>query len=117
MAGIADSITSDAASPAFRSFPRRKAISASMSGRENRPHSIVDSFVDAMSENSRPKQGPLHSNRRCAATLVRPTFHPSYLLRNQSGLIKRRVWEDVMQVMERLNMPISDKQRSYFLSR
>ena len=48
---------------------------------------------------------------------VMPTFHPSYLLRNQSWLIKRRVWEDVMQVMERLNMPISDKQRSYFLSR
>ena len=48
---------------------------------------------------------------------VMPTFHPSYLLRNQSWLIKRRVWEDMMQVMERLNMPISDKQRSHFLRR
>ena len=48
---------------------------------------------------------------------VMPTFHPSYLLRNQSWLIKRRVWEDMMQVMERLNMPISGKQQSYFLRR
>jgi uracil-DNA glycosylase family 4 len=48
---------------------------------------------------------------------VMPTFHPSYLLRNQSWSIKRHVWEDMMQVMERLNMPISEKQRSYFQRR
>jgi len=48
---------------------------------------------------------------------VMPTFHPSYLLRNQSWTIKRHVWEDMMQVMERLNMPISKKQRSYFQRR
>ncbi|MBT5621201.1 MAG: uracil-DNA glycosylase [Verrucomicrobia bacterium] len=48
---------------------------------------------------------------------VMPTFHPSYLLRNQSWTIKRHVWEDMMQVMERLNMPISEKQRSYFQRR
>ncbi|MEC7881393.1 MAG: uracil-DNA glycosylase [Verrucomicrobiota bacterium] len=46
---------------------------------------------------------------------VMPTFHPSYLLRNQSWAVKRQVWEDMMQVMERLNMPISDKQRGFFL--
>jgi DNA polymerase len=27
---------------------------------------------------------------------------------------KRRVWEDVLLVMERLEMPISDKQRGFF---
>jgi uracil-DNA glycosylase family 4 len=48
---------------------------------------------------------------------VMPTFHPSYLLRNQSWVIKRHVWEDMMQVMERLNMPISEKQRGYFQRR
>ena len=48
---------------------------------------------------------------------VMPTFHPSYLLRNQSWAIKRHVWEDMMQVMERLNMPISEKQRGYFQRR
>jgi len=45
---------------------------------------------------------------------VMPTFHPSYLLRNQSWVIKRHVWEDMMQVMERLGMHISDKQHGYF---
>lgn len=46
-----------------------------------------------------------------------PTFHPSYLLRNASNTEKRKVWEDLMQVMERTGMPISDKQRGYFLSK
>jgi uracil-DNA glycosylase len=44
-----------------------------------------------------------------------PTFHPSYLLRNQTPTDKRRVWEDMLQVMEKLGMPISDKQRNFFL--
>lgn len=44
-----------------------------------------------------------------------PTYHPSYLLRNQAFTEKRKVWEDMMQVMERLGMPISEKQRNYFL--
>jgi DNA polymerase len=46
---------------------------------------------------------------------VMPTYHPSYLLRNQAPTEKRRVWEDMMQVMERLELPISEKQRGYFL--
>lgn len=44
-----------------------------------------------------------------------PTYHPAYLLRNQALSEKRRVWEDMLQVMERLDMPISEKQRKYFL--
>jgi len=44
-----------------------------------------------------------------------PTFHPSYLLRNQALSEKRKVWEDMLQVMERLGLPISEKQRGYFL--
>ncbi|MGB1745272.1 MAG: uracil-DNA glycosylase, partial [Limisphaerales bacterium] len=46
---------------------------------------------------------------------VMPTFHPSYLLRNQSWAVKRQVWDDMLQVMEKLEMPISEKQRGYFL--
>jgi len=46
-----------------------------------------------------------------------PTFHPSYLLRNQSNAEKRKVWEDLLQVMERADMPVSEKQRGYFLSK
>lgn len=47
---------------------------------------------------------------------VRVTYHPSYLL--QSGAnnsIKRQVWEDMLSVMEKLAMPISEKQRGFFL--
>jgi len=44
-----------------------------------------------------------------------PTYHPAYLLRNQSLSEKRRVWEDMLQVMEKLGMAISEKQRKYFL--
>lgn len=46
---------------------------------------------------------------------VMPTYHPSYLLRNQSLNVKREVWEDMLQVLETLKMPISEKQRNYFL--
>ena len=43
------------------------------------------------------------------------TYHPAYLLRNQSLTEKRKVWEDMLKVMERTNLPISDKQRGFFL--
>jgi len=44
-----------------------------------------------------------------------PTYHPSYLLRNQALSVKREVWDDMLQVMERLGMSISEKQRGFFL--
>jgi len=44
-----------------------------------------------------------------------PTYHPAYLLRNQSLSEKRKVWEDILKVMEKLEMPISTKQRNFFL--
>jgi uracil-DNA glycosylase family 4 len=48
---------------------------------------------------------------------VMATFHPSYLLRNQALSLKRQVWEDMLLVLERLERPISEKQRNYFLPR
>ncbi len=45
-----------------------------------------------------------------------PTYHPAYLLRNQARSERRKVWEDMLQVMERLGMPMTEKQRNYFLS-
>ncbi len=44
-----------------------------------------------------------------------PTYHPAYLLRNQSLGTKREVWEDMLAVMEKLGLPISAKQRNFFL--
>ena len=43
------------------------------------------------------------------------TCKPSYLLRSNSNKTKRAAWEELLQVMERAGLPISDKQRGYFL--
>jgi DNA polymerase len=51
------------------------------------------------------------------ATPLMPTYHPSYLLRNQNNTEKRKVWEDLLKVMERLQIPITEKQRGFFLGK
>jgi uracil-DNA glycosylase len=43
-----------------------------------------------------------------------PAYHPAYLLRNQALSEKRRVWKDMLQVIEKLGMNISEKQRGVF---
>jgi DNA polymerase len=45
---------------------------------------------------------------------VMPTYHPAYLLRNMSLTERRKVWEDMLKVLERLQLPISERQRNYF---
>jgi uracil-DNA glycosylase family 4 len=45
------------------------------------------------------------------------TYHPSYILRNQSNRSKRMIWDDLLKVMERAGLPISEKQRAYFLDK
>lgn len=50
-----------------------------------------------------------------------PTFHPSYLLRKEKEgrtvelQEKRKVWEDMLQVLQKLGREISEKQRGFFL--
>ena len=46
---------------------------------------------------------------------VMATYHPSYLLRNQSPGEKRKVWEDLLLVKERLGHTITERDRGYFL--
>ncbi len=50
---------------------------------------------------------------------VMPTFHPSYLLRSEDQADrgfgeKRKTWEDMLLVLERLGRPITEKMRGYF---
>ena len=45
---------------------------------------------------------------------VMPTYHPAYLLHNQARSEKRKVWEDMLQVLEKLGRPITKKERSFF---
>jgi uracil-DNA glycosylase len=60
----------------------------------------------------RELRGRWHS---CNGTPLMITYHPAYLLRNQAPSEKRKIWEDMLQVLERLEKPINDKQRNYFL--
>lgn len=43
------------------------------------------------------------------------TYHPAYLVRRNRNEDKRLVWEDLLKVMEKTGLPISEKQRQYFL--
>lgn len=45
------------------------------------------------------------------------TYHPSYILREPTNKKKRLIWEDLLQVMDKAGLPISDKQRGYFLGK
>jgi len=53
--------------------------------------------------------------REFAGCPLMVTYHPSYILRNQSNRSKRVIWEDFLKVMERAALPISERQRGYFL--
>jgi DNA polymerase len=52
--------------------------------------------------------------REFASKPLMVTYHPSYILRNQSNQSKRLIWEDLLKVMERAALPISEKQRGFF---
>ncbi|MEN8661775.1 MAG: uracil-DNA glycosylase [Lentimonas sp.] len=43
------------------------------------------------------------------------TFHPSYLLRSDTLKTKRLIWEDLLSAMEKVELPISEKQQGFFL--
>ncbi len=45
---------------------------------------------------------------------VMPTFHPSYLLRPNGFAAKPLVWQDMLSILAKLGMPISEKQRGFF---
>jgi DNA polymerase len=45
------------------------------------------------------------------------TYHPSYILREPTNRKKRMIWEDLLMVMERAELPVSPKQRGYFLEK
>jgi DNA polymerase len=47
---------------------------------------------------------------------LRASQHPSFLLMEDQDILheKRKVWEDMLVVMETLGLPVSEKQKSYF---
>jgi len=48
---------------------------------------------------------------------VMVTYHPSYILRNPTNRSKRAIWEDLLKVMERASLSISEKQQNFFLDK
>lgn len=52
--------------------------------------------------------------REALGAPMMPTYLPSYLLRNPSPKVRREFWEDLLAVMERLGLPVSERQRGYF---
>jgi len=52
-----------------------------------------------------------------SGTPLMATYHPAYLLRNQAPGEKRKVWEDMLLVLERLGRTITEKQQGYFLAK
>jgi uracil-DNA glycosylase family 4 len=55
--------------------------------------------------------------REYAGTPLMVTYHPNYILRNPTNRSKRLIWDDLLQVMERAGLPITAKQRGYFLDK
>lgn len=51
----------------------------------------------------------------CQGVPLRVTYHPSYLLRNAAMSARRSLWEDMLAAMALLEMPISERQQTYFL--
>jgi DNA polymerase len=43
------------------------------------------------------------------------SFHPAYLLRNDTLKTKRMLWEDMLEVMRKVDLPINEQQAAYFL--
>ncbi|MEO1856398.1 MAG: uracil-DNA glycosylase [Rubritalea sp.] len=61
-----------------------------------------------------PVSNMLGQFHKVAGIPVRATYHPSYLLHAGITDEKRAVWKDMMEVMELLEMPISERQRGFF---
>jgi len=49
-----------------------------------------------------------------SGTPLRVSYHPSYILQNEATTEKRKIWEDMLAVMDLLKMPVSEKQRGFF---
>jgi len=48
---------------------------------------------------------------------VMVTYHPSYILNYATNRSKRAIWEDLLKVMERASLSITDKQQNFFLEK
>ena len=82
-----------------------------------RPETLVGlggAGVTGLTGNQTPI-GKLHGQwLESNGTPLMPIYHPNYLLQNGSITAKRKVWEDLLMVMVKLRLPISEEQRNFF---
>jgi len=72
--------------------------------------------IEGLLEQSKPVSQLRNAWHQFQGIPLRVTYHPSYLLRQSEGTNeKRMVWEDMLAAMEKLGLPVSEKQRRYFL--
>lgn len=76
--------------------------------------SVVAEHILDTSEPTDNLRGKFHHTSFANAP-IRITYNPSYLLQNEAHSDKRKIWEDMLSIMEKLQMPISDKQQNFFL--
>ncbi len=50
-------------------------------------------------------------------TPVLVTFHPSYLVHHPENEAKRKLWEDMLEILHKLQRPVSPQQQRFFLPR
>jgi DNA polymerase len=85
-----------------------------------RPRVIValgNTAMEGLTSTTEPMAKLRHRWHDFHGTPLMATYHPAYLLRNQSLSEKRKVWEDMLMVLERMERPITEKQQNYFLQR
>lgn len=70
--------------------------------------------VEALVRSGQPINRLRGNWQRYQGLPLMPTYHVAYLHSTQNPLHKRQVWTDMLQVLEKLERPISEKQRGYF---
>jgi len=76
---------------------------------------LGDSAVEGLLNVKGAIGGALSQWHEFSGIPTRATYHPVHLLKTGSNEVKRLLWEDMLAVMEKIGMPISDKQRGFFL--
>ena len=76
--------------------------------------SVVAHHLTGSSETTDQLRGKFHTISSTQIP-VRVTYPPSFLLQNEAHSDKRKLWEDMLALMEKLEIPISEKQQQFFL--
>jgi DNA polymerase len=86
--------------------------------RKQKPRVIIAMGANAaaaMFESKAPIESSRSVWRDFEGVPAMTTFHAAHLVQNPAIAERRKVWEDLMLVMEKLGIPVSARQRGFFL--